>query len=40
MSALGEFLKQHRAEKGGTYTHTRIGDKNSNIYNGCKNRYG
>jgi P4 family phage/plasmid primase-like protien len=37
MSSLGEFLKNHKAEKGGSYTHTRIGDKKSNIYAGSYN---
>ena len=37
MTSLGEYLKKHKAEKGGVYTHTRIGDKNSNIYAGSFN---
>jgi P4 family phage/plasmid primase-like protien len=37
MTPLGEYLSNHRAEKGGIYTHTRIGDKNANIWAGSYN---
>jgi len=29
-----EFINNKKAEKGGTYTHTRIGSKELNIYGG------
>ena len=32
MSALGKFLQNHKIKKGEPYTHTRIGDKSSDIY--------
>ena len=34
---LYNYLKNHRAEKGSAFTHTRIGDKNLNIYAGSYN---
>ena len=35
MSPLGVFLQKHKIKKGEQYTHTRIGDKNSEIYGGA-----
>ena len=32
-----EFINNKKAEKGGTYTHTRIGSKELNIYGGTYN---
>ena len=32
MSTLGNFLQNHKIKKGEPYTHTRIGDKSSDIY--------
>ena len=34
---LGDLLRASKAEKGGEYTHTRIGDKEENIYAGTFN---
>lgn len=33
-SSLDNYLRTHNAVKGETFTHTRIGDKNSNIFGG------
>ena len=33
--ALAEFLNERKTEKGQPYTHTRIGDKNANVYAGA-----
>ena len=35
MSTLGNFLQNHKIKKGEPYTHTRIGDKSSDIYGGA-----
>ena len=32
MATLGNFLQNHKIKKGEPYTHTRIGDKSSDIY--------
>ncbi len=34
---FNNFINNFRAKKDETFTHTRIGDKNSNIYGGCYN---
>ena len=35
MAPLDVFLQKHKIKKGEQYTHTRIGDKNSDIYGGA-----
>jgi len=35
MATLGNFLQNHKIKKGEPYTHTRIGDKSSDIYGGA-----
>ena len=35
MAPLDVFLQKHKIKRGEQYTHTRIGDKNSDIYGGA-----
>lgn len=37
MSSLADFLLAHKSVAGGAYTHTRIGDRNLNVYGGVYN---